>query len=131
MPLCLDAKYAQHRVFCCRGSTFLSNFCLGSRQVWGIAADGNGERLATVGDDGKLVLWRNFQEDGRFQVRSVLLFCFENDFRHERDFLPFCVHHQKAGCVPNFGGKSESENPSHPSVRPESRADKPRSHPDQ
>ena len=34
-------------------------------QVWGIAADGNGERLATVGGDRKLVLWRNFEDDSK------------------------------------------------------------------
>ncbi|CAN0213034.1 unnamed protein product [Pylaiella littoralis] len=44
--------------------------------VWGIAADGTGERLATVGDDRKLVLWRNFPHDdtkyGKWRVEATL-----------------------------------------------------------
>eukprot|EP00903_Cladosiphon_okamuranus_P012809 g11971.t1 len=43
--------------------------------VWGIAANGNGGRLATVGDDRKLVLWKNFEDDskhGRWKVEATL-----------------------------------------------------------
>lgn len=31
--------------------------------VWGVAADGTGERLASVGDDQRLILWRHFEDD--------------------------------------------------------------------
>ncbi|CAM9660728.1 unnamed protein product [Ectocarpus sp. 4 AP-2014] len=43
--------------------------------VWGIAADGPGERLATVGGDEKLVLWRNFPDEtkhGKWRAESTL-----------------------------------------------------------
>ena len=30
--------------------------------VWGIAVEATGERLASVGDDKKLVVWRNFPD---------------------------------------------------------------------
>lgn len=42
--------------------------------VWSIAVEGTGERLASAGDDRKLIIWRHVQDESKYALPAAFAF---------------------------------------------------------